>query len=61
MASTGVDPTARPPALSAVSVGAQQVDLQSSGPGILVRVSQLVRKLKLRMSQKPHNCFLKVL
>ena len=52
VASAGVDPAPRSPALGAVSVGAQEVDLESSGPGILVRVSQLVRKLQLNIIAK---------
>ena len=61
VAATGVDPTPGPPASSAVSVGAQEVDLQSSGPGILVRVSQLVGELQLASGQNYHKCVLKAL
>ena len=56
VASSGVDPTARPPAISTVSVGAQEVDLQTSGPGILVRVGQLVGELQLSIDQNMNNC-----
>ena len=61
VASAGVDPAPRPPALGAVSVGAQEVDLQSSGPGVLVRVSQLVGELQLASGQDHHKSVLKAL
>ena len=56
VAATGVDPAPGPPAISAVGVGAQEVDLQSSGPGILVRVGQLVGELQLSIDQNMNNC-----
>ena len=55
VASSGVNTTPRPPALGAVSVGTEEVHLEASGPGVLVRVSQLVRELEVRTSQKLRN------